>query len=99
MLPGSEEYANARELCRKLSRGELPSDAKQQIALARALAIMVPDALDTILQLARISLELQSGLKSRGNIGCRVTGAARCGPNVTYSCRRAPIASLQITSS
>jgi hypothetical protein len=63
MLPDSEEYAKARELCRRISAGQVPSGFEDQTALMRAMAIMLPDALDTIVQLVRINLELRIGVK------------------------------------
>ncbi len=63
MLPDSEEYAQARELCRKLSGGEVPSGLGDQIALLGAVAIKLPAALDTIEVLVRVNTDLRSGLK------------------------------------
>ncbi len=63
MLPGSEEYTEARELCKKLSGEEAPSAFGDQIAMMAAMAKKLPAALDTIDELARANAELRSGLK------------------------------------
>lgn len=63
MLPDSEEYAEALELCKKLSGPEVPCALGNQIALIGALAIKLPAALDTIEELVRVNADLRCGLK------------------------------------
>ncbi len=63
MLPNSDEYAEALDLCKKLAGDDLPSAFGDQIALMAALAVKVPAALDTIDELVRVNAGLRSGLK------------------------------------
>jgi len=63
MLPDSEEYVKARELCKRLSGEDVPSAFGDQIALIAAIAMKLPAALDTIDELVRLNDDLRSGLK------------------------------------
>ncbi len=65
MLPGSQEYADAWELCREASDAEASSASpvlRDQLARLGAIALKLPIALDIINELTRINDELRAGL-------------------------------------
>ena len=66
MLPGSQEYNEARELCKKMAAIDLPSESfpyGEPMALMGAMALKLPAALDTIDDLTNQTEELRTSVK------------------------------------